>query len=109
MRIVLDENVPRPLTRSFGSGHQVVTIQDLGLTGTDNGALLALLEGNHEVFLTADKNLRYQQNLTGRTLAIDELPTNRLRILMTITVEITTAVTSAPPGSYIQVALPSQP
>ena len=109
MRIVLDENVPRPLMRIFGPGHQVATVQDLGLTGADNGALIALLEGNHEVFVTSDKSLRYQQNLAGRTLAIVELPTNRLRILKTIMVEIAAAVTAASPGTYIQVALPPPP
>jgi hypothetical protein len=31
MRIVLDENVPRPIMRIFGAGHQVVTVKDLGL------------------------------------------------------------------------------
>jgi hypothetical protein len=106
MRIVLDENIPRPLLRIFGSGHQVETVQDLGLAGTANGALLARLEGSVDVFVTADKNLRYQQNLAGRSLAIVELPTNRLKVLMTITAEIESAVTSAPPGSYIQIAPP---
>ena len=78
MRIVLDENLPRPLMRIFGPGRQVVTVQELGLAGVANGALLAQLEGDHDVFVTADKNLRYQQNLAGRGMAIVELPTNRL-------------------------------
>ena len=109
MRIVLDENLPRPLRRSFGPEHQVTTVQELGLAGTANGALLARLEGNHDVFVTADKNLRYQQNLAGRTLAIVELPTNRLPILATMSEVIASAVTSAMPGSYIQVPLPAPP
>jgi hypothetical protein len=93
--------------RIFGSGHQIVTVQDLGLAGTANGNLIARLEGSHDVFVTADKNLRYQQNLAGRSLAIVELPTNRLPILKTMATEITSAVISAPPGSYSQVVLPS--
>ena len=92
MRIVLDENLPRPLLRIFGPVHQVVTVQDLGLAGTANGALLAQLEGGYDVFVTADKNLRYQQNLAGRSLAIVELPTNRLSILKAMTAEIASAV-----------------
>jgi hypothetical protein len=68
--------------------------------------LLAHLETDHDVFVTADKNLRYQQNLAGRRLAIVELPTNRLPVLKALTAEITAAVTSAPPGAYIQVAPP---
>ena len=109
MRIVLDENLPRPLTRIFGPDHKVVTVQDLGLAGTANGALIARLEGNCDVFVTADKNLRYQQNLSGRTLAIVELPTNRLPRLKLMTAEIEATVTSAAPGSYLQVAPPSRP
>jgi hypothetical protein len=109
MRIVLDENLPRPLVRIFGPSHQVETVQDLSLTGMANGALLARLEGNSDVFVTADKNLRYQQNLAGRSLAIVELPTNRLPVLGTMTAEIVSAVTSASPGSYTQVALPASP
>lgn len=104
MRIVLDENLPRPLIRLFGSGQQVTTVQELGLAGTENGSLLAQLEGNHDVFVTADKNLRYQQNLAGRTLAIVELPTNRLPVLTSLTTEILSAVLAAVPGSYIRVA-----
>jgi hypothetical protein len=60
MRIVLDENLPRPLRRVFGPEHQVTTVQELGLAGTSNGDLLAKLEGGHDVFVTAGKNLRYQ-------------------------------------------------
>lgn len=109
MRIVLDENLPRPLVRIFGSGHQVFTVQQLGLAGVANGVLLAQLEGNCDVFVTADKNQRYQQNLAGRSLALVELPTNRLPILTTMTVEIVSAVTSATPGSFTQVAYPTPP
>ena len=109
MRIVLDENLPRPLARIFGPGHQVATVQELGLTGTANGTLLARLEGNYDVFVTADKNLRYQQNLAGRSLAIVELPTNRFPVLKTMVAEIASAVSSATPGSYTQVAQPEPP
>src|SRR5205823_4751940 len=70
--------------------------QELGFAGMANGALLARLEGNFEVFVTADKNLRYQQNLAGRSLAIVELPTNRLPILTTMTAEIVSAVIGYP-------------
>jgi hypothetical protein len=105
MRIVLDENLPRPLVRIF-PGHDVMTVQSLGLAGTANGALLARLEGHYDVFVTADKNLRYQQNLEGRQLAIVELPTNRLSILSKLTAEIISTVTTAAIGSYHSVTLP---
>ena len=109
MRIVLDENLPRPLVRIFGPGQQVVTVQELGFAGVANGALLARLEGHYDVFVTADKNLLYQQDLAGCSLAIVELPTNRLPALTTMTSEIVSAVKSATPGSYNRVALPPPP
>jgi len=101
MRIILDENLPRPLKGIFPN-HTVTTVQEQGLSGTVNGTLLARLEGVFDVFITADKNLRYQQNLTGRTLAILELPTNRLPLLRTLFPRISAAVDSIAPSSYVR-------
>jgi hypothetical protein len=42
-----------------------------------NGDLLRPADGSFDVFVVADKNMRYQQNLGGRHIAIVELPTNR--------------------------------
>lgn len=81
----------------------MTTVQEIGLAGVSNGALLSQLEAQYDVFVTADKHLRYQQNLAGRSLAIVELPSNRLPILTTMMVRIVSAVTSAVPGSYTQV------
>ena len=109
MRIVLDENLPRVLTKPFVPPHQAVTTQQLGFAGWKNGELLAQLEGTYDVLLTSDKNLRYQQNLADRSLAIVELPTNRLRTLQTMTAEIIAAALAATPGSYTQIDWPSSP
>src|SRR5438046_1521987 len=109
MRIVLDENLPQPMRSIFGSGHQVATIQELGWSGIANGELLARLEGSFDVFVTSDKNLRYQQNLSGRSLAIVELPTNRLPLLQPRFAEIAAAVTTAAPASYVEVPDPIPP
>ena len=109
MRIVLDENLPRPLEHIFGPAHQVCTVQDVGLAGTSNGELLARLEGNHDVFVTADKKLQYQQNLAGRASAIVELPTNRLPLLRTMMARIVLTVAAATPGSYTELATVNPP
>jgi Domain of unknown function (DUF5615) len=74
VRILLNECVPRPL-RKLLVGHEVSTAQEAGLGGIENGELLRRAEGKFDLFVTADKNLRYQQNLTGRKIAILELPT----------------------------------
>ena len=101
MTIILDENLPRPLKRIFPN-HTVTTVQEEGFAGTVNGALLARLEGVFDVFITADKNLRYQQNLSGRQLAILELPTNRLPLLRPMFPRITAAADVMAAGTYIQ-------
>ena len=103
MRIILDENLPKPLKGIFPN-HSVTTVQEQGLAGTVNGALLARLEGQFDIFITADKNLRYQQNLSGRQLAILELPTNRLPLLRPLFPRIAAAVDSIPPSAYVQLA-----
>ena len=104
MKVILDENVPDPLKGIF-SNHTVTTVQAQGLAGTVNGALLARLEGVFDVFITADKNLRYQQNLSGHPLAILELPTNRLPLLRALFPRITAAVDVIMPGEYVQITL----
>ena len=104
MRILLDENLPRPLAHIFAE-HSASTVQEEGLAGTRNGDLLACAEGKFDVFLTADKNLSYQQNLSSRTIAIVELPPNRLLLLRSISARITAAVDRAEPGSYVEVTL----
>ena len=105
MRIVLDENMPRPLKRAFAAVHVVTTVQELGFAGLTNGELIAQLEGRCDVFVTADSNLRYQQNLTGRTLAIVEVSTNRLPLLLSMLVRLVAAVESATPRGYFQVSV----
>ena len=101
MTIILDENLPKPLKGIFPN-HTVTTVQEQGLAGTVNGALLARLEGAFDVFITADKNLRYQQNLSSRKLAILEIPTNRLPLLRPLFPRITAAVDAMTPSAYVQ-------
>ena len=54
----------------------VSTAYEMGWAELDNGALLAAAERDFEALVTTDRNLRYQQNLSGRQLAILILPTN---------------------------------
>ena len=105
MRIVLDENLPRPLKQIFQAPHVVTTVQELGLSGLANGELLTQLEGRFDVFVTADKNLKYQQNQTSRSIAIVELPTNRLPVLTQLFGQIAAGVTAAKPGDYVTITI----
>ena len=84
---------PRPVT----------TAQQAGYAGLENGQLLAALEGVFDILITADKNLRYQQNLTGRQLSIIELPTNRWPLLRPLEAQIIEAVDRSQPSNYVVV------
>ena len=76
MRILLDECVPIQVRNAL-VGHDVATAQELGWSGISNGELLHRAEqAGFDLFIVADKNLRYQQNLKDRKLAILELWTN---------------------------------
>ena len=104
MKIILDENLPKALKR-YLSAYEVTTVQEQGWAGVKNGELIARIDEVYDVFITSDKNLKYQQNLTGRRIAIIELPTNRLKLLETITDKILLEVESVSLGMYVQVYL----
>jgi hypothetical protein len=77
MLILFDHGTPAPL-RSFLPRHTVKKTQDLGWNTLNNGELLrAAEEAAFEVFLTTDKNIRYQQNLAERVIAIVVLGNSR--------------------------------
>jgi predicted nuclease of predicted toxin-antitoxin system len=74
MRILLDQGTPVPLRRAL-AGHTVETVREKGWDRMGNGTLLAAAEADFDILTTTDQNMRYQQNLRGRRLAILVLPT----------------------------------
>lgn len=70
MRILLDECVPRRLKRSFRSYGLVLTVSDAGLSGYTNGQLLRRISGDFDVFITVDKSIQYQQNLSAYDVGV---------------------------------------
>jgi hypothetical protein len=56
--------------------------------------------------VTADKNLRYQQNLTGRKIAIVVIGNAQWRVLQNFVDRVVSAVDTATPGSYTEVSIP---
>jgi len=64
--------------------HDIVTTQEMGWSGIKNGELLSRAQGQFDVFLTADKYLRFQQNLEQFTLAVIVFPSNREPIVMAL-------------------------
>ena len=70
MRVLFDQGIPLPL-RPYLVGHSVRTAAQQGWATLGNGDLLKVAEeADFDVFLTTDKNIRYQQNLSGRKIAI---------------------------------------
>ena len=72
----------------------------MGWTGTKNGELLRRAEAEFDVFVTADQQLRYQQNLSGRTLAIIVLPTNQVRTVVSLLSAIEESLKQVQPGVF---------
>ena len=85
MKILLDECVDERLAHEF-AGHDVHTVRQMGWKGKQNGELLALAEKHFEAFVTTDRNLSFQQDLTRFNIAVLVLtaPTNRLSDLRPI-------------------------
>jgi hypothetical protein len=69
LKVLFDQGTPAPL-RGALTGHTVFTAFEMGWAALDNGELLKAAEAAFEVLVTTDQNLRYQQNLSGRHLAI---------------------------------------
>ena len=105
MKVLLDECVPWPMHK-FLSDHECATAQQRGWGGIKNGDLLKLAEAEFDIFITSDQNIRYQQNLSGRKIALVVLSNPRWPIVRPWTERIVTAVNSAKPGTYTEVDIP---
>ena len=81
-------------------GHEVTSVQSEGWSGISNGELISRMKGHFDIFITADHNLRYQQNLRNRRIAILELPTNRWPKLMPLKEAIQAEVATLKPSDY---------
>ena len=106
MKILLDECVPLQVRHAL-EGHEITTAQRMGWSGVSNGDLLDKAEREgFQVFILADKNLRYQQNLSARRIAILELWTNHRPTLEKHFLEIRAAVEKLCAGEYSILEIP---
>ena len=105
MKVLLDESLPRPLKREL-SGHEVMTVPEVGWAGKDNGELLQLASLEFDVFVTADQGLQYQQNLSGYDIAVVTLVarTNRLEDLKPIVPRLLEVLPALKPGEVVSLA-----
>jgi hypothetical protein len=106
MRILFDHGTPAPL-QSFLTGHTVRETKAQGWDTFKNGDLLTAAEAaGFDVLITTDKNMRYQQNLTSRTIAIVVLGHAQRPVLRLHVARVAAAVNAATPGSVTDVDVP---
>src|SRR5437899_1398828 len=103
MKILFDHGTPAPLRRHL-PGHEISTAYEMGWAKLNNGDLLAAAEKSFDIFITTDKNLRYQQNLAGRRLAILVLPTTSLPEIQKHTNKVADGVNALKPGGFIELS-----
>jgi hypothetical protein len=107
MRVLFDQATPVPL-RPFLTDHTVRTAAQQHWDTLRNGDLLtAAEEAGFEVLLTTDRNMRYQQNLTGRTIAIVVIGHPQWPIPPYRIQRVVAAVNAATAGSYTEVDIPA--
>lgn len=99
MKILLDECVDRRLSRDL-LGHDVTTVPRRGWGGVKNGELLALAQTEFEVFVTVDKKIVIEQDLTRFTIAVVLIRarTNRLEDIRPLVSQLLQTINSAVPG-----------
>ena len=105
MRILLDESLPRRLRNEL-SGYTVSTVTECGWSGLDNGTLLRAAADSFDVFLTADQNLEYQQNLSALPLAVIVLvaPRNTYGILRPLMTNVLNCLEQLVPRSLVKIS-----
>lgn len=104
MRLLLDESVPVKLRRSLAN-HDVRTVGEMGWSGVKNGRLLTLGADRFDAFITVDKNLRYQQNLSALPIAVEVLDSlsNELQALAALLPALHQALSTLKPRTYVLV------
>ena len=105
MKILLDESLPKPLVKEF-SGYDVSTVVNEGWSGKKNGELLRLAQKEFDVFLTADQNLQYQQNIQGYKIAVIVLvvKANRLEYLKPLMPQVLRTILDIKTGEIARIS-----
>jgi hypothetical protein len=106
MRVLFDHCTPYGIAR-FLVGHEVSPARKLGWAELTNGKLLnAAEDAGFDVMVTVDQNIRYQQNISGRKIALVVLGRGRWALVQPVIETVVAAVNVAKPGSYTEVPIP---
>lgn len=105
MRILFDQGTPVPLRR-YLPGHSIDTAYERGWSELANGNLLSKAEQEgYELLVTTDRNLRYEQNLEGRQIAIAVLTTTSWPRIKQQTDCVQSAIDAIQPGGYQEIPI----
>ena len=106
MKILLDECIDRRLAKDI-AGHEVKTVPQMGWATIKNGDLLTLAEKGFEVFVTVDRNLSFQQNLSRYNIAVIVLHarSNRLQDLRPLIPKLLEVLPTAKRGEALWVSI----
>jgi len=103
LKVLFDQNVPRPLQR-YLAAHDVQRLDQLGWSELKNGQLLEVAEdAGFEVLLSGDKRLRSEQNMAGRRIAVVCMSDNHWPILKDHVAAVEDAIARAQPGTITTV------
>jgi hypothetical protein len=106
VRILFDQGTPAPLRR-YLIGHDVATAYERGWSTLRNGTLLDRAEQDgFEVFVTTDSNLKHQQNLATRQIAIVVLTTTSWPRMQRAVVAVVRAIDGATSPGYVEIVIP---
>lgn len=106
-KALLDEQLPRDLETALASVN-AVSVHTLGWAGTKNGELLRrAVAAGFASFVTMDRNLQHQQNLTALALGVVliRVPSTRLSHLLPLVPAIAAAAAAVAPGEFREVAI----
>ena len=101
MKIIIDECVPSIVKRGLPE-RQIVSVQEMGWSGIKNGELLKLVVAEFDVFITSDKNLRHQQNLTTLAISIILLPSNQVPVIKAMLPNIDQALSTITQQQFVE-------
>ena len=106
MLILFNNGTPAHLRHALNH-HMVVEATERGWDRLSNGELLSAAEAaGFELLLTTDKNMCYQQNMQGRTIAFVVLGNQQWPVLRRYVERVVAAVDAATPGSFTEVEIP---
>ena len=109
MKILFDNGTPRSVYRCL-VGHEVTRARQIGWHELENGELIQRAEeAGYDLLLSTDKNIRYQQNLTNRKIALVVLTSQQWPDVQLHLDKIAATVLAALPGSYAEVEIPMRP